>query len=156
MTIHHTKHHQTYVNNLNAALDKFPELKSLGLVDINARAGTAQLPAEIATTIRNNGGGHWNHTFFWQVMCNPSSTGGPTGSLKTAIEETFGSVDAMKNQFNAAAAGRFGSGWAWLVVTPEGRLAITSTPNQDNPLMTSLVDVSGSPILGLDVWEHAY
>lgn len=156
MTIHHTKHHQTYVNNLNAALDKFPELKSLGLVDINARAGTAQLPAEIATTIRNNGGGHWNHNFFWQVMCNPSSTGGPTGSLKTAIEETFGSVDAMKNQFNAAAAGRFGSGWAWLVVTPEGRLAITSTPNQDNPLMTSLVDVSGSPILGLDVWEHAY
>ena len=89
-------------------------------------------------------------------MCNPSSTAGPSGSLKQAIEQEFGSVDAMKEKFNAAAAGRFGSGWAWLVVTPEGRLSVSSTPNQDNPLMTSLVDTPGAPVLGLDVWEHAY
>ena len=147
---------QTYVNNLNAALDKFPEFKGLGLIDVNKKSGTSEIPAEIATTVRNNGGGHWNHTFFWKIMCNPSSTAGPSGSLKQAIEEDFGSVDAMKEKFNAAAAGRFGSGWAWLVLTPEGRLAITSTPNQDNPLMTSLADVPGAPVLGLDVWEHAY
>lgn len=147
---------QTYVSNLNGALDKFPEFKGLGLVDLNTKAGTSELPTEIATVVRNNGGGHWNHTFFWQIMANPSSTGGPAGSLKQAIEETFGSVEAMKEKFNAAAAGRFGSGWAWLVVTPEGKLAITSTPNQDNPLMSSLVEVTGAPVLGLDVWEHAY
>lgn len=144
------------MNNLNAALDKFPELKGLGLVDINARTGTSEIPSDIATAVRNNGGGHWNHTFFWKSMCNPSSTGGPSGTLKQAIEEAFGSVDAMKEKFNAAAAGRFGSGWAWLVVTPEGRLQVTSTPNQDNPLMTSLADTPGAPVLGLDVWEHAY
>lgn len=144
------------MSNLNAAIDKFPELKGLGLVDVNAKAGTSELPAEIATAVRNNGGGHWNHAFFWKVMCNPSSTAGPSGSLKQAIEQEFGSVDAMKEKFNAAAAGRFGSGWAWLVVTPEGRLSISSTPNQDNPLMTSLVDTPGAPVLGLDVWEHAY
>ena len=131
-------------------------MKGLGIVDVNARAGTSELPAEIATVVRNNGGGHWNHTFFWKAMCNPSSTGGPSGSLKQAIEESFGSVDAMKEKFNAAAAGRFGSGWAWLVVGTDGKLAITSTPNQDNPLMTALVDVPGAPVLGLDVWEHAY
>lgn len=156
MNIHHTKHHQTYVNNLNAALEKFPEFKDVGLQDLNCKSGTDEIPNEIATVIRNNGGGHWNHGFFWKVMCNPSSTAGPCGTLKQAIEETFGSVDAMKEKFNAAAAGRFGSGWAWLVLSPEGRLEITSTPNQDNPLMTALVDKPGTPILGLDVWEHAY
>lgn len=151
---------QTYVNNLNAALEKFPEFKDVGLQDLNCKSGTDEIPNEIATVIRNNGGGHWNHGFFWKVMCNPSSTAGPCGTLKQAIEETFGSVDAMKEKFNAAAAGRFGSGWAWLVLSPEGRLEITSTPNQDNPLMTALVDKPGTPILGLDgesqinPWPH--
>lgn len=156
MTIHHTKHHQTYVNNVNAALSKFPELAGLGIEDLNTKVGTAEVPADIATVVRNNGGGHWNHSFFWQVMCNPSSTGGPAGEVKDAIEASFGSVDSMKDKFNAAAAGRFGSGWAWLVATPGGKLEITSTPNQDNPLMASLVDTPGTPIIGLDVWEHAY
>jgi superoxide dismutase, Fe-Mn family len=155
MTIHHTKHHQTYVNNVNAALEKFPELKSLGLVELNSKIGTGTLPAEIETVVRNNGGGHWNHDFFWKAMCNPSSTGGPSGSVKTAIDEQFGSVDAMKEKFNAAAAGRFGSGWAWLVAGTDGKLTIASTPNQDNPLM-ALADVKGAPVLALDVWEHAY
>jgi superoxide dismutase, Fe-Mn family len=144
------------VNNLNAALEKFPEFKSVGLVDLNAKAGTSELPAEIATVIRNHGGGHWNHDFFWKIMCNPSSTGGPAGSLKQAIEEAFGSVDVMKEKMNAAGMARFGSGWAWLVVTPEGTLEVTSTPNQDNPLMTALADKPGVPVIGIDVWEHAY
>ncbi|GIL92721.1 hypothetical protein Vretifemale_20228 [Volvox reticuliferus] len=157
MLIHHTKHHQAYVNNLNAALDKFPELKDLGLVDINKAVGTTKLPGDVATTIRNNGGGHYNHTFFWKVMTNPSNTNGPSGAVKEAIEAAFGSVDEMKTKFNAAAAGRFGSGWAWLGVKGDGSLAITSTPNQDNPLMASLPDTTAMvPILGLDVWEHAY
>ncbi|EFJ40467.1 superoxide dismutase [Mn] [Volvox carteri f. nagariensis] len=157
MQIHHTKHHQAYVNNLNAALDKFPELKDLGLVDINKAVGTDKLPTEAATVIRNNGGGHYNHTFFWKVMTNPSNTNGPSGAAKEAIEAAFGSVDEMKTKFNAAAAGRFGSGWAWLGVKSDGSLAITSTPNQDNPLMSGLPDAAAMvPILGLDVWEHAY
>lgn len=125
-------------------------------MDLNVKAGTAEVPADIAGVVRNHGGGVWNHSFFWKIMCSPSSTGGPSGSLKQAIEESFGSVDAMREKFNGAAASRFGSGWAWLVVTPEGKLAVTSTPNQDNPLMTALADVAGSPVLGLDVWEHAY
>ena len=159
MSIHHSKHHQAYVNNINSALSAFPELSKLGIADINAMVGKPEaIPQEISTAVRNNGGGHWNHTFFWEMMCNPSSTGGgPQGALKEAIETSFGSVDAMKEKFNAAAAGRFGSGWAWLVKTDDGKLKITSTPNQDNPLMdSSIVDVTGTPILGLDVWEHAY
>ncbi|GLC35653.1 hypothetical protein PLESTB_000002400 [Pleodorina starrii] len=157
MNIHHTKHHQAYINNLNGALDKFPELKDLGIVDINKAVGTDKLPAEVATVIRNNGGGHYNHTFFWKVMTNPSNTNGPSGAVKEAIETAFGSVDEMKTKFNAAAAGRFGSGWAWLGVKADGSLAISSTPNQDNPLMSSLPDTAAmTPILGLDVWEHAY
>lgn len=159
MTIHHTKHHATYVNNINKALEDFPEFKGLGVEDLNAKV--ASVPDSIATAVRNNGGGHWNHSFFWKIMCNPSSTGGPSGALKEAIDRDFGSVEAMKEKFNAAAAARFGSGWAWLVLvkdaaTGERRLSITSTPNQDNPLMSSIVDVEGTPILGLDVWEHAY
>ena len=159
MSLHHSKHHQTYVNNINSALSAFPELADLGIADINAMVGKpGAIPQDITTAVRNNGGGHWNHTFFWEMMCNPSSTGGgPQGALKEAIETSFGSVDAMKEKFNAAAAGRFGSGWAWLVKTNDGKLAITSTPNQDNPLMdSSIVDITGTPILGLDVWEHAY
>lgn len=144
------------MNNVNAALDKFPELKDLGITDLNAKIGTSAIPDEIATVVRNNGGGHWNHTFFWKVMTNPSSTNGPQGDLKQAIEETFGGIDAMKGTFNAAAAGRFGSGWAWLIVKPDGQLAITSTPNQDNPLMAPIVEQQGAPVIGLDVWEHAY
>jgi Fe-Mn family superoxide dismutase len=130
MSIHHSKHHQTYVNNVNAALDKFPELKDLGLVDLNKAVGTSAVPADVATAVRNNGGGHWNHSFFWTVMGAPSDTNGAGGELKAAIEGAFGSLDEMKAKFNAAAAGRFGSGWAWLGVKPDGSLAITSTPNQ--------------------------
>lgn len=121
---------------------------------------TAQIPADVATVVRNNGGGAWNHAFFWKAMCGPTDSNGPSAELKAAIDEAFGSVDAMKAQFNAAAAGRFGSGWAWLVREEgTGALKITSTANQDNPLMASLkgtgaVDVVGTPILGLDVWEH--
>lgn len=155
MNIHHTKHHQAYVNNLNNAIAKFPELADLGLVEINQAVSTGKIPADVATAVRNNGGGHWNHSFFWRVMTNPTATSGPSGDVKAAIEAKFGSVDEMKNAFNAAAAGRFGSGWAWLVAQQDGTLNITSTPNQDNPLM-SLADLNGFPVLGLDVWEHAY
>ncbi|KAG2500566.1 hypothetical protein HYH03_001336 [Edaphochlamys debaryana] len=157
MNIHHTKHHQTYVNNLNAALDKFPELKSVGIVDLNKAVNTDKIPADIKTVVRNNGGGHYNHSFFWKIMTNPSNTNGPMGDLKAAIEADFGSVDEMKTKFNAAAAGRFGSGWAWLGVDEAGKLHIESTPNQDNPLMSHLPDTKPLfPVLGLDVWEHAY
>lgn len=155
MNIHHTKHHQAYVTNVNAALDKFPELKGLGIVDLNKAIGSDKVPAEVATAVRNNGGGHWNHSFFWTVMTSPADTNGASGELKAAIEAAFGSVDEMKAKFNAAAAGRFGSGWAWLGAKPDGSLAITSTPNQDNPLM-AVADEKLIPILGLDVWEHAY
>ncbi|GBF96385.1 manganese superoxide dismutase [Raphidocelis subcapitata] len=155
MNIHHTKHHNAYVTNVNAALDKFPELKGLGLVDLNKAVGTAAVPADVATAVRNNGGGHWNHSFFWTVMGAPTDSNGPSGELKAAIEGAFGSLDEMKAKFNAAAAGRFGSGWAWLGVKPDGSLGITSTPNQDNPLM-AVADDKMIPVLGLDVWEHAY
>lgn len=156
MQIHHTKHHQAYVNNLNGALEKAVELKDLELVDLQKVLGTDKVPEDVAKALRNNGGGHWNHSFFWQVMTSPSETNGPSAELKAAIDQAFGSVDQMKTQFNAAAAGRFGSGWAWLGVKPDGSLTVTSTPNQDNPLMGALADVPCTPILGLDVWEHAY
>jgi Fe-Mn family superoxide dismutase len=130
MNIHHSKHHQTYVNNVNAALEKFPELKDLGLVDLNKAVGTSAIPTEVSVAVRNNGGGHWNHSFFWTVMGAPTDTNGAAGELKAAIDSSFGSIDEMKAKFNAAAAGRFGSGWAWLGVKPDGSLAITSTPNQ--------------------------
>eukprot|EP00195_Chlamydomonas_chlamydogama_P015347 CAMPEP_0202895322 /NCGR_PEP_ID=MMETSP1392-20130828/4556_1 /ASSEMBLY_ACC=CAM_ASM_000868 /TAXON_ID=225041 /ORGANISM="Chlamydomonas chlamydogama, Strain SAG 11-48b" /LENGTH=217 /DNA_ID=CAMNT_0049580299 /DNA_START=71 /DNA_END=724 /DNA_ORIENTATION=+ len=155
MTIHHTKHHQTYVTNLNNALEKFPELAGLGIVDINKAVGTDKIPKDIATVVRNNGGGHWNHSFFWKVMGRPTDNNGPSADVKAAIDTAFGSVDEMKTKFNAAAAGRFGSGWAWLGVKADGSLGITSTPNQDNPLQ-QVADDKLIPILGLDVWEHAY
>lgn len=155
MAIHHGKHHQTYVNNLNGALEKFPELKDLGLVDLNKAVGSDKIPKDVATVVRNNGGGHWNHSFFWKVMTSPSNTNGCQGDVKAAIDKSFGSVDAMKEKFNAAAAARFGSGWAWLGVKSDGSLGITSTPNQDNPLQ-GVADESMIPVLGLDVWEHAY
>jgi Fe-Mn family superoxide dismutase len=147
MEIHHGKHHAAYVNNLNAALEKAPEWQRRSLDDIVRNVN--QLPEAVRTAVRNNGGGHWNHTMFWQIM-GPKGGGEPTGALADGIKQAFGSFDEFKKQFAAAGAGRFGSGWAWLVVEG-GKLAITSTPNQDNPLMEGK-----QAILGLDVWEHAY
>ena len=150
MEIHHGKHHQAYVNNLNAALEKAPELQDRPLEQLLADLSSA--PEAVRTAIRNNGGGHWNHALFWQLMA-PNAGGEPGGSLGQAIGASFGGFDKLKEQFAAAAAGRFGSGWAWLVAEG-GKLAITSTPNQDNPLMDG--KPATSVLLGLDVWEHAY
>lgn len=148
MEIHHTKHHQTYVNNLNAALEKHHNLQTKSveelIKDLNA------VPEDIRTVVRNNGGGHLNHSMFWPMM---SSHGGgePKGELVAAIKSAFGDFASFKDQFSKAAAGRFGSGWAWLCIDKSGKLVINSTPNQDNPISDGL-----KPILGLDVWEHAY
>jgi len=152
MEIHHGKHHQAYVNNLNAALENQADLAGKSLEDL-IRSINA-LPESIRTAVRNNGGGHWNHSFFWNLM-KTNGGGTPTGKVAELITRDFGSFEAMKEQFNKAAATRFGSGWAWLCKMPDGKLAICSTPNQDNPLM-DVADCKGSPILGLDVWEHAY
>ena len=147
MEIHHGKHHQTYVNNLNAAVEKAPELANKSLDDLMKNVNSA--PESVRTAIRNNGGGHWNHSLFWQVMA-PKAGGEPGGSVGKAIKEAFGDFAKFREQFNAAGAGRFGSGWVWLI-SDGGKLSITSTPNQDNPLMEGK-----KAILGLDVWEHAY
>jgi Fe-Mn family superoxide dismutase len=147
MQIHHDRHHATYVNNLNAALEGHPELQEKPLEELLANLDS--VPESIRTAVRNNGGGHANHTLFWEIM-SPNGGGQPTGALADAINSTFGSFENFKEQFTKAAVGRFGSGWAWLVVD-NGKLAITSTPNQDNPIMEGK-----TPILGLDVWEHAY
>jgi superoxide dismutase, Fe-Mn family len=147
MEIHHTKHHQAYVNNLNAAIEKAPELASKSLDDL--MRGINSVPEAVRTAVRNNGGGHWNHSLFWQLM-GPGKGGEPTGKLADAIKSAFGDFSKFKEQFAAAGAGRFGSGWAWLL-NDGGKLSITSTPNQDNPLMDGK-----TAILGLDVWEHAY
>ena len=146
MQIHHDKHHQAYVDNLNKAIDGTPNAgKSIDeLVKV---AGT------ISPAVRNNGGGHWNHSFFWEILA-PNAGGEPDGKLADAITGTFGSLDAFKEKLAAAGAARFGSGWAWLIVK-DGKLEVTSTPNQDNPLM-DVAEVKGTPILGVDVWEHAY
>jgi superoxide dismutase, Fe-Mn family len=150
MEIHHGKHHQAYVNNLNAAVEKAPELQGKSIEEL--LKGVNSAPEAVRTAVRNNGGGHWNHSFFWQIM-GPKAGGEPTGALGDAIKSSFGGFDKFKEQFAAAAAGRFGSGWAWLV-NDGGKLSITSTPNQDNPLMEG--KSPDSVILGLDVWEHAY
>lgn len=146
MEIHHSKHHQGYVNNLNAAVQGTPQegqsLESL-------LAGVSKL----STAVRNNGGGHYNHSLFWELM-TPNGQGAPSGELADAINTAFGSFDKFKEDFTKAAGTRFGSGWAWLV-KHDGKLVVTSTPNQDNPLM-DIAEVKGLPILGLDVWEHAY
>ena len=147
MHLHHDKHHNTYVTNLNAASEKHPELGEKSVEDLISDMNA--IPEDIRTAVRNNGGGHANHTFFWEIMA-PNAGGQPTGAIKEAIDETFGSFDEMKAAFKTAATGRFGSGWAWLVVN-NGKLEITSTPNQDSPLMDGQ-----TPVLGLDVWEHAY
>ena len=146
MHIHHGKHHQAYVDNLNKAIAG-TEHESKSIEELVQHAGS------ISTAVRNNGGGHWNHTFFWASM-EPNAGGLPTGSLAEAIDHSFGSFDAFKEKFNQAGMTRFGSGWAWLIVK-EGKLEITSTPNQDNPLM-DVAETKGTPILGADVWEHAY
>lgn len=147
MEIHHDRHHATYVNNLNAALDKHPELFEKSLEDLLSNLDS--VPEDIRIAVRNNGGGHYNHTLFWQIL-SPNGGGAPTGELADAINSAFGSFDAFKEEFTKAATGRFGSGWAWLVID-SGKLAVTSTPNQDTPIMEGK-----TPILGLDVWEHAY
>ncbi|MBU8905713.1 superoxide dismutase SodA [Desertibacillus haloalkaliphilus] len=147
MKIHHGKHHNTYVTKLNGALEGHDELASKSVEDLVSNLDA--VPENIRTAVRNNGGGHANHTLFWQIL-SPNGGGEPTGELAEAINSTFGSLDKFKEEFAAAAAGRFGSGWAWLIVD-NGNLAITSTPNQDTPLMEGK-----TPILGLDVWEHAY
>jgi superoxide dismutase, Fe-Mn family len=147
MEIHHGKHHQTYVNNLNAAIEKAPELAKKSLDDLMRSVNS--VPEAVRTAIRNNGGGHWNHSMFWQIMA-PRAGGEPGGKLGDAIRSSFGDFAKFREQFSAAGTGRFGSGWAWLI-NSGGKLSITSTPNQDNPLMEGQ-----KAILGLDVWEHAY
>ena len=147
MEIHHDKHHQAYVNNLNAAIEKAPELQGKSLDDLMKNINPG--PDAGRTAVRNNGGGHWNHSLFWELM-GPNKGGEPTGKLADAIKSAFGDFAKFKEQFAAAGAGRFGSGWAWLI-NDGGKLSITSTPNQDNPLMEGK-----HALLGLDVWEHAY
>ena len=148
MEIHHGKHHNAYVTNLNAALEKHPELQSKSVEDL--LRGINTVPEDIRTAVRNNGGGHANHTMFWQIM-GPNAGGPPSGAIADAINSSFGSFDKFKEELKKAGVGRFGSGWAWVIDTGN-KLVIESTPNQDNPLM----DGKSNPILGLDVWEHAY
>lgn len=149
MEIHHGRHHKTYVDKLNGALEgKGAELQSKSIEDLMANLD--QVPEDIRTAVRNNGGGHMNHSLFWQIM-SPNGGGEPTGELAKAINDTFGSFDKFKEEFANAAVGRFGSGWAWLVVDKNGKLSVMNTLNQDNPVMEGY-----TPVLGIDVWEHAY
>ena len=147
MHLHHDKHHNTYVTNLNAAIEKYPELAEQSVEELVTNL--SEVPEDIRTAVRNNGGGHANHSFFWKIMA-PNAGGEPTGEIKSAIDEAFGGFEKMKEEFKTAATGRFGSGWAWLVMN-NGKLEITSTANQDSPLTDGK-----TPIIGLDVWEHAY
>jgi len=147
MQIHHGKHHQAYVNNLNAALEKYPELQGKPIEQLIADMNA--IPEDIRTAVRNNGGGHANHAFFWTLMA-PNAGGAPTGAVAETINAKFGSFDAFKEAFSKAGVGRFGSGWAWLIKSGSG-VEIVSTPNQDSPLMEGK-----TPVLGIDVWEHAY
>jgi superoxide dismutase, Fe-Mn family len=149
MEIHHGKHHNAYVTNLNKALESTPQLAGKSLEELLA-SNCAVAPENIRTAVRNNGGGHINHSMFWQIM-GPQAGGQPGGKLAEAIKSAFGSIDQFKEKFGAAAMGRFGSGWAWLVKSPEGKLDIYSTANQDSPVMEGKF-----PVFGLDVWEHAY
>lgn len=148
MIIHHDRHHNTYVTNLNAALESAPELQSKSVEELISNLDA--VPESIRTAVRNNGGGHANHSLFWKVI-GPGGGGAPTGAVAAAIDSDLGGFDKFKEDFTKAATTRFGSGWAWLVVGKDGKLAVTSTPNQDSPLFEGL-----TPILGLDVWEHAY
>ena len=153
MEIHHGKHHQTYIDKLNGAIEGHSELGEKSINDLITNL--SDLPESMQTAVRNNGGGHFNHTFFWQCV-SPNGGGTPSGELSNAIDATFGNFDAFKNEFLQAAITRFGSGWAWLIKQEDGSLAVTSSPNQDNPLMQGITDHCGTPIIGLDVWEHAY
>ncbi|MDR1605510.1 MAG: superoxide dismutase [Streptococcaceae bacterium] len=148
MRLHHDKHHATYVANLNAAIDKHPELADKSALELVK--DLASVPEDIRTAVRNNGGGHVNHSFFWEILA-PQAGGNPTGEIADAISAQFGNFEAFKEAFKTAAVGRFGSGWAWLVVDGKGELKVTSTANQDNPISDGEI-----PVLGLDVWEHAY
>ena len=149
MEIHHGKHHQAYVTALNRAIEADASLRGLSLEEMMARM--SRLPE----TVRNNGGGHWNHDFFWRTMTRPGQGGTPSAALAAAIDRDFGSYDKFKSAFEEAGRARFGSGWVWLIAGADGKLKITSTPNQDNPLM-DVAAVRGTPLLGNDVWEHAY
>lgn len=149
MHLHHDKHHNTYVNNLNNAIANHPELAQLPIDELIAKLNDV-VPEEIRNAVRNNGGGHANHTLFWEIMA-PNAGGEPTGEIKAAIEKAFGSFDAFKEKFAAAATGQFGSGWAWLVVNKDGELEVMATSNQDSPLT-----IGKTPVLTIDVWEHAY
>lgn len=148
MHLHHDKHHNTYVTNLNAAIEKYPELADKTVEELISDMDS--IPADIQTAVRNNGGGHANHSFFWEILA-PNAGGEPTGKIKDAIDKAFGSYDNFKEEFTKAATTRFGSGWAWLVTDKDGNVSVESTPNQDSPLMDGR-----TPVLGLDVWEHAY
>ena len=148
MEIHHTKHHQAYVANLNAAIEKAPELQDKSLEWL--LQNLSSVPEAVRNAVRNNGGGHWNHSFFWQII-GPKAGGDPTGSVADAISSSFGDFAKLKEQVNASGLARFGSGWAWVVADKAGKLSIESTPNQDTP-----VSEKKTPILGVDVWEHAY
>ncbi len=149
MKIHHGKHHQAYVDTLNKAVAEDKKLAGQTIEQLVAKAGT------FPVTVRNNAGGHWNHTFFWKIMAPEAKAGSPSPELSKAINSSFGSMDKFKQSFKEAGTKRFGSGWVWLIVDNSGKLAITSTPNQDNPLM-DVAEQKGKPILGNDVWEHAY
>lgn len=149
MAIHHDKHHQAYVDALNKAVAADPALAGQSLEQLVAKAGT------LPPIVRNNAGGHWNHSFFWKTMAPTAQAGTPSKALAAAIDARFGSLDKFKAAFKDAGTKRFGSGWVWLIIGVDGKLAITSTPNQDNPLM-DVAEVKGTPILGNDVWEHAY
>src|SRR5437588_12217813 len=148
MQLHHDKHHGTYVTNLNTALKEQGQFASVSLEDLMRRIN--EVPESIRTAVRNNGGGHINHTMFWQIM-KPNGGGEPTGAIASAIQSAFGSFDAFKTAFNDAGVKRFGSGWAWLILDSSGKLQITSTANQDSPFMDG-----NYPVMGNDVWEHAY
>ena len=153
MEIHHGKHHQTYINNLNKALEGHDEFLTTKIENLIADLST--LPESLQGAVRNQGGGHSNHSFFWASL-SPQGGGAPEGALQEAISSSFGNQDSMKEEFTKVALSRFGSGWAWLIQKTDGTLAITSTPNQDSPLMNGVAEIVGQPIIGLDVWEHAY
>ncbi len=153
MRLHHDKHYVGYTNNLNKALAEAPDFQSLSIEEL--LGDLAAVPESVRKAVRNNGGGYYNHSLFWTMM-TPDGSGKPDGELAAAIDESFGSFDEFKEKFTKEAATVFGSGWAWLIVTPDGKLAITSTPNQDTPIMKGVAEVEGKPVLALDVWEHAY
>jgi len=153
MEIHHGKHHQTYIDKLNGALSGNSGLETQSVSELLSNLNS--IPEEIRGAVRNNGGGHANHCFFWETL-SPQSEGKPNDQLANDIDQAFGNFDSFKESFASAALNRFGSGWAWLIKTTEGSLSITSTPNQDSPWMNGVVEEIGTPIIGLDVWEHAY